>query len=87
MVKDDGPGIDPSILPRLFEPFASTRLDSRGSGLGLAVSEGIVREHGGVILARNRTDRSGAIFEVVLPASEVSPQVPPQPIGTLSVPA
>lgn len=66
-VIDDGPGIDATILPRLFEPFASTRLDSRGTGLGLAVSEGIVREHGGVLLARNRTDRSGAVFEVVLP--------------------
>jgi signal transduction histidine kinase len=66
---DTGPGIDPSVLPHLFEPFVSTRLDSRGTGLGLAVAEGIVREHGGVILARNRTDRPGAIFEVVLPAT------------------
>lgn len=68
VVEDDGPGIDPAILAHLFEPFASTRLDSRGTGLGLAVSEGIVREHGGMILARNRTDgRTGAVFEVVLP--------------------
>jgi signal transduction histidine kinase len=67
-VRDTGPGIDPEILPRLFEPFATTRLDSRGTGLGLAVAFGIVREHEGVILARNRADRSGAIFEVMLPA-------------------
>jgi signal transduction histidine kinase len=70
VVRDDGPGIDPSVLPHLFEPFVSTRMDSRGTGLGLAVSEGIVREHGGVILARNRTDRppsTGAEFEVLMP--------------------
>lgn len=68
-VADDGPGIDPEILGRLFEPFASTRLDARGTGLGLAVSEGIIREHGGLLLARNRPDRPGSIFEIVLPTA------------------
>ncbi len=67
-VIDDGPGIDAAVLAHLFEPFVSTRLDSRGTGLGLAVAEGIVKEHGGTILARNRSDRSGAVFEVVMPA-------------------
>lgn len=67
-VTDNGSGIDPDVLPRLFEPFASTTLDARGTGLGLAVSEGIVREHGGVILAKNRADgRAGAIFEIMMP--------------------
>lgn len=65
-VRDNGPGIDPALLPRLFEPFASTRLDSKGTGLGLAVAEGIAREHGGVLLARNLP--GGAEFELVLPA-------------------
>ena len=68
MIADEGPGIDPNIASRLFEPFASTRLDSRGTGLGLAVSEGIVREHGGLLLARNRADARGAVFELLLPA-------------------
>jgi signal transduction histidine kinase len=66
-ITDNGPGIDPEVLPRLFEPFASTRLDSRGTGLGLAVSEGIVSEHGGLLLARNRREGAGAVFEIVLP--------------------
>lgn len=69
-ITDNGPGIDAKVLPTLFEPFASTRLDSKGTGLGLAVAEGIVREHGGVIIARNRTEpvgETGAVFEVVLP--------------------
>jgi signal transduction histidine kinase len=82
-IADQGPGIDPAILARLFEPFASTRLDARGSGLGLAVSEGIIREHGGLILARNRSDRSGAIFEVILPATPTS-QTPTAPPVTTS---
>jgi signal transduction histidine kinase len=72
-IADDGPGIDPEILGRLFEPFASTRLDSRGTGLGLAVSEGIIREHGGVLLARNRERRRGSVFEIVLPVGLAAP--------------
>lgn len=66
-VSDTGPGIDPSVLARLFEPFQSTKLDSHGAGLGLAVSEGIVREHGGVLLAKN-AEGGGAVFEMMLPA-------------------
>ncbi len=73
-ITDSGPGIDPDLLSRLFEPFASTRLDAHGTGLGLAVSEGIVKEHGGLILARNRTDRSGAVFEIMLPLRAAPPQ-------------
>jgi signal transduction histidine kinase len=68
VVFDNGPGLDPGVLPRLFEPFTSTRLDSHGTGLGLAVAEGIVKEHGGVIIARNAAaPNRGAEFELVLP--------------------
>ncbi|HBS29755.1 MAG TPA: hypothetical protein DEB06_09970 [Phycisphaerales bacterium] len=72
-VADDGPGIAPSLFPRLFEPFASTRLDAHGTGLGLAVAEGIVREHGGLLLARN-AEGGGAVFEIMLPRA--SPATP-----------
>lgn len=68
-ISDNGSGISPELLARLFQPFVSTRLDAKGTGLGLAVAEGIVREHGGVILARNR-DGGGAEFEVVLPDAD-----------------
>lgn len=71
-ITDTGPGIDVDLLSRLFEPFASTRMDAHGTGLGLAVAEGIVREHGGLILARNRQDRGGAVFEVMLPVQSPS---------------
>ena len=66
-VQDEGSGIEPTLLPHLFEPFVSTRLDARGTGLGLAVAEGIVKDHGGLILVRNRIDVKGAVFEVILP--------------------
>ncbi|MEO1512358.1 MAG: ATP-binding protein, partial [Planctomycetota bacterium] len=69
-VLDHGPGIEPEVLPSLFEPFVSTRLDAKGTGLGLAVAEGIVREHLGTIIAQNRTDGPGAAFEVMLPARQ-----------------
>ncbi|MBL8747273.1 MAG: hypothetical protein JNK58_13070 [Phycisphaerae bacterium] len=68
-ISDTGPGIDATLLDRLFEPFQSTKLDSHGTGLGLAVAEGIIREHGGVLLARNGTER-GAVFEIMLPQGE-----------------
>lgn len=75
IIRDSGPGIAPDVLPRLFEPFASTRLDANGTGLGLAVAEGIVKEHGGVILARNAPlPERGAVFEVMLPAAQSEPE-------------
>ena len=74
-VRDQGPGIAPEVLPDLFQPFVSTRLDSHGTGLGLAVSEGIVREHAGLLVARNMAD-GGAEFEVLLPADEAAASEP-----------
>jgi signal transduction histidine kinase len=67
-VLDNGPGIPPHILPNLFEAFVSTRLDARGTGLGLTVAEGIVTQHGGVINASNRAE-GGASIEVLLPSA------------------
>lgn len=66
---DNGPGIDSALIDRLFEPFVSTRLDAQGTGLGLAVANGIVREHGGILTATNRvgSGKRGAVFEVLLP--------------------
>jgi signal transduction histidine kinase len=67
-VLDNGPGISAEVLPNLFEAFVSTRLDARGTGLGLTVAEGIVTQHGGTISAANRPE-GGAALEVVLPAA------------------
>lgn len=64
-VVDEGPGLSNEQLSSLFTPFQSTK--TSGHGLGLATSRNIVHEHGGTIDARNRADRSGAIFCVALP--------------------
>jgi signal transduction histidine kinase len=67
-VLDNGPGIAADVLPNLFEAFVTTRLDARGTGLGLTVAEGIVTQHGGTICASNRPS-GGACLEVTLPAA------------------
>ena len=67
-VEDNGPGIPAEVLPALFDAFVSTRLDSRGTGLGLMIAEGIVHQHGGTISAANRA-AGGARLEVKLHAT------------------
>lgn len=64
-VEDNGPGIPPDVLPDIFDAFVTTRLDSKGTGLGLTVSEGIIHQHGGTISAGNRPG-GGASLEVRL---------------------
>jgi signal transduction histidine kinase len=68
-VEDDGPGIPPDVLPDIFEAFVSSRLDAKGTGLGLTIAEGIVHQHAGTISASNRAE-GGASIEVTLPASD-----------------
>lgn len=70
-VEDDGPGIPRDVLPQIFDAFVTTRLDSRGTGLGLAVAEAIVEEHGGTIQAANRPG-GGACLTLRLPAAAQS---------------
>jgi two-component system NtrC family sensor kinase len=70
-VEDDGSGIDPDILPRIFEPFFTTKEVGQGTGLGLAVSYGIVREHGGWIGVKS-TRGKGSRFDVFLPMTVTS---------------
>jgi signal transduction histidine kinase len=67
-VEDNGPGIPEDVLPEIFEAFITTRLDSRGTGLGLTVSEGIIDQHGGTIKASNNPG-GGARIEIRLPES------------------
>jgi signal transduction histidine kinase len=64
---DNGPGIAPEILQNIFIPFFTTK--SKGSGIGLAVCQRILRDAGGEIEVRSRIGQ-GTIFTVVLPASE-----------------
>jgi signal transduction histidine kinase len=64
-VKNEGPGIDPSIMPRLFTKFA-TKSD-KGTGLGLYISKSIIEAHGGKIWAENNSDGRGATFTFTVP--------------------
>jgi signal transduction histidine kinase len=64
-IKDEGSGIDPSIMPRLFTKFA-TKSD-KGTGLGLYISKSIVEAHGGKIWAENNSEGKGATFTFTLP--------------------
>ncbi|WP_158240831.1 sensor histidine kinase [Telmatospirillum siberiense] len=64
-VRDSGPGIPEDALPRLFEPFFTTKAAGEGMGLGLSISDGIVREFGGQLSAANAAD-GGAVFTLQL---------------------
>jgi two-component system cell cycle sensor histidine kinase/response regulator CckA len=97
-VSDTGRGIPPEVLPRLFEPFFTTRPDRGGTGLGLATVQGIVEQSGGHIAVRS-TLGEGTLFRIHLPRAETWPEpvpsaapvaVPPEPaspaapsVGTL----
>ncbi len=68
-VRDTGKGIAQEDLEKIFEPFYTTKPVGEGSGLGLSVSYGIVREHGGWIEVESELD-VGTTFTVVLPRKE-----------------
>ena len=66
VVRDDGSGIPPEILPRIFEPFLTTKETGRGVGLGLAISHSILERHNGNIEVQSEAGR-GTTFTVTLP--------------------
>jgi two-component system NtrC family sensor kinase len=66
VVRDDGSGIPPEILPRIFEPFLTTKETGRGVGLGLAISHSILERHHGSIAVESDVGR-GTTFTVTLP--------------------
>src|SRR6266508_2639238 len=73
-VADVGPGIPPEHLPRIFNPFFTTKQPGDGRGLGLSVSHSIVDEHGGRLWAENLPD-GGAQFTIDLPIGEPEPAI------------
>jgi two-component system, NtrC family, sensor kinase len=69
-IVDHGTGIRPEFLPRLFEPFFTTKPVGQGTGLGLSVSFGIVRDHGGTIEVDTAVGR-GSTFRIRLPLRQL----------------
>jgi two-component system, NtrC family, sensor kinase len=69
---DTGTGIPPEHLERIFEPFFTTKPEMVGTGLGLPVSIGIVRQHGGTIDVKS-TPGQGSTFTIRIPRSKPRP--------------
>jgi len=71
-VADSGPGIDPAMMARVVDPFFTTKEVGEGTGLGLWITDSIVRAHGGTLAWSNRPG-AGAEFVVTLPVRPVAP--------------
>jgi CheY-like chemotaxis protein len=72
-VSDTGEGIDPSIKDRIFDPYFTTKATGKGTGLGLAVTHGVLESHGGFIRVSS-TPGQGTVLELFFPAAD-SPAV------------
>ena len=77
-VSDTGVGMSPEVRQRIFEPFFSTKHSKGGTGLGLAVTYGALRQHGGTIEVES-VEQHGATFRIFIPASQVAPEKPEIP--------
>lgn len=77
-IMDEGPGIPPGDLERIFDTFYRVRKRDQvraGTGLGLSICRGFIEAMGGTITAANRTDRSGAVFTIKMPKPANPPEL------------
>jgi len=78
LIDDTGTGIEPDILDRIFEPFFTTKPQGEGTGMGLAMVYGIVRDHRGNITVTSQPGK-GTIFRILLPIADDALTAPVQP--------
>ncbi len=69
-VQDTGKGMAPAVLDRIFDPYFTTKIKGKGTGMGLAVVHGIIKSYGGDIQVESRPDQ-GTCFRILLPAADV----------------
>src|SRR4029078_6973260 len=74
-VRDNGPGVPPHLVPHLFTPFFTTKSPGQGTGLGLSLSYGLVKAHGGE-LVYEAPPEGGAEFRVTLPPHDAPGPLP-----------
>jgi CheY-like chemotaxis protein len=86
MIRDTGHGMAPAVMERIFEPFFTTKAVGEGTGMGLAVVDGIIASHGGAITVAS-TLGQGTTFAIYLPCIDADtpsldmPEAPPIPQG------
>jgi two-component system NtrC family sensor kinase len=77
-IRDNGTGIPAEWIPRIFEPFYTTKAQGHGTGLGLSVCHRVIKQHGGYITVDSEIG-SGTIFTVILPANPTRGGIVSQP--------
>jgi nitrogen-specific signal transduction histidine kinase/ActR/RegA family two-component response regulator len=81
-VSDDGSGIAPDVLDRVFEPYFTTKGPGKGTGMGLATVYGTVKKYGGSVTVESQQGE-GTVFTVLLPAAEAAEEVKPHQTDAL----
>ena len=76
-VSDTGPGIDPGIIDRIFDPYFTTKGVGEGTGMGLSVAQGIIENHDGAITVKSEPGK-GTVFEVFLPCVDAEAEPEPE---------